>query len=123
MTTPAEVLAACPGWYTGHGEQLLQALADAGYAVVPQAQIEQLRSLVLFAYTNLATTQQMLTALLRDKEWARGALDQDGWPAGHPVEPCGAWGGCVLPKGHNQGRADIPENHVVSQLITERPTP
>ena len=39
------------------------------------------------------------------------------------AETCGAWGGCVLPKGHNQGRADIPENHVVSQLITERPTP
>ena len=24
---------------------------------------------------------------------------------------CGAWGFCVLPKGHNMGRPDIPENH------------
>lgn len=24
---------------------------------------------------------------------------------------CGAWGGCPLPKGHNMGRPDIPENH------------
>lgn len=24
---------------------------------------------------------------------------------------CGAWGGCTLPAGHNQGKADIPENH------------
>lgn len=24
---------------------------------------------------------------------------------------CGAWGGCTLPAGHNQGRADIPESH------------
>lgn len=24
---------------------------------------------------------------------------------------CGAWGGCPLPKGHNMGRLDIPENH------------
>lgn len=27
------------------------------------------------------------------------------------VKPCGAWGGCTLPAGHNQGKADIPENH------------
>jgi hypothetical protein len=28
-------------------------------------------------------------------------------------ELCGAWGGCVLPAGHNMGRVDIPENHEV----------
>jgi hypothetical protein len=28
-------------------------------------------------------------------------------------ELCGAWGGCVLPVGHNMGRLDIPENHQV----------
>jgi hypothetical protein len=27
------------------------------------------------------------------------------------AEPCGAWGGCPLPRGHNMGQADIPENH------------
>jgi len=26
-------------------------------------------------------------------------------------EECGAWGGCVLPRGHNMGKADIPSNH------------
>ena len=26
-------------------------------------------------------------------------------------EICGAWGGCPLPKGHNLGYLDIPENH------------
>jgi hypothetical protein len=25
---------------------------------------------------------------------------------------CGAWGGCPLPRGHNRGRVDIPENHL-----------
>lgn len=25
--------------------------------------------------------------------------------------PCGGWGGCTLPRGHNRGQADIPENH------------
>lgn len=29
-----------------------------------------------------------------------------------PVEErCGAWDGCLLPRGHNRGRADVPENH------------
>jgi hypothetical protein len=28
-----------------------------------------------------------------------------------PQERCGAWGGCSLPKGHNMGVADVPENH------------
>jgi len=30
------------------------------------------------------------------------------------IEVCGAWpswGGCVLPKGHNRGQADVPGNH------------
>jgi hypothetical protein len=27
------------------------------------------------------------------------------------TQTCGAWGGCPLPRGHNMGRADIPENH------------
>lgn len=26
-------------------------------------------------------------------------------------EICGAWGGCPLPRRHNMGQADIPENH------------
>lgn len=25
--------------------------------------------------------------------------------------PCGAWGGCTLPRGHNMGKVDVPENH------------
>jgi hypothetical protein len=32
---------------------------------------------------------------------------------------CGAWperGGCVLPRGHNRGQADVPDNH---QFVTE----
>lgn len=32
-------------------------------------------------------------------------------PVQHPEGTCGAWGGCPLPRGHNVGRADIPENH------------
>lgn len=32
-------------------------------------------------------------------------------------KPCGAWGGCTLPAGHNQGKADIPENH---RPVTEK---
>jgi hypothetical protein len=37
-------------------------------------------------------------------------------PIGHyadcpQYEQCGAWGGCTLPRGHNTGKADIPENH------------
>ncbi|GEL48568.1 hypothetical protein CHO01_36840 [Cellulomonas hominis] len=31
-------------------------------------------------------------------------------PAPDP-DPCGAWGGCPLPPGHNRGRADIPSAH------------
>jgi len=27
------------------------------------------------------------------------------------ARPCGAWGGCQLPAGHNRGKVDIPENH------------
>ena len=30
---------------------------------------------------------------------------------GKDTPECGAWGGCRLPKGHNMGKADIPENH------------
>lgn len=29
------------------------------------------------------------------------------------MKTCGAWGGCVLPEGHNLGRVDIPERHRV----------
>ena len=29
------------------------------------------------------------------------------------ADPCGAWGGCVLPAGHNMGNVDVPENHKV----------
>ena len=31
--------------------------------------------------------------------------------AGMTVRPCGSWGGCTLPYGHNLGKADVPENH------------
>jgi hypothetical protein len=27
------------------------------------------------------------------------------------TDRCGEWGGCPLPRGHNMGQADIPENH------------
>ena len=29
------------------------------------------------------------------------------------TDKCGAWGGCILSKGHNRGRVDIPENHAL----------
>ena len=29
-------------------------------------------------------------------------------------EACGAFG-CVLPKGHNRGQADVPENHLSAE--------
>lgn len=39
-------------------------------------------------------------------------------------EKCGAWGGCVLPKGHNMGSLDIPENHkMCPPLSTEEYEP
>jgi hypothetical protein len=40
-----------------------------------------------------------------------------------PDGRCGAWpehGGCVLPKGHNRGQADVPEAHRFPQHITIR---
>lgn len=34
------------------------------------------------------------------------------WADDLGVERCNALGDCVLPKGHNMGRADVPENHL-----------
>ncbi len=50
-------------------------------------------------------------ALLADRDaWRAKALTRAGQRG---FVACGAWGGCVLPKGHNMGRADVPENHQV----------
>lgn len=34
---------------------------------------------------------------------------------------CGAWGGCILPPGHNRGRADLPENHHYGRALPKAP--
>lgn len=52
-----------------------------------------------------------------------GSYPRDRWPGdqydGHwdtcPNRPCGAravGGYCIMPRGHNQGRADVPDNHM-----------
>jgi hypothetical protein len=37
------------------------------------------------------------------------------------AEPCGAWGGCTLARGHNIGQADIPENHRPPAVGAQQP--
>lgn len=40
---------------------------------------------------------------------------------GAQAEVCGAWGGCPLPRGHNRGQADIPENHRAAPAVVVQP--
>jgi hypothetical protein len=55
--------------------------------------------------------------MIRRRSGSDGALREiDELLAAKPAvaahyEKCGAWGCCPLPKGHNMGKADVPENH------------
>lgn len=42
------------------------------------------------------------------------------WKA-QQADVCGAWGGCPLPRGHNRGQADIPENHRAAPAVVVQP--
>jgi len=77
---------------------------EAAFALVPVALLDAIADAWNeLSYPNRHNVRQIAGKMVM--------LIEDALTEENDDAMCGAWGGCVLPKGHNMGRVDVPENH------------
>jgi hypothetical protein len=95
----ADVLEEAADGFDRHAAQLLDGVGDKAVFVA-----KALRDQAA-VWSEAAETLRRLAA--PSAVVVRRATDETPSEA----DRCGLWGGCPLPRGHNMGQADIPENH------------